>query len=170
MLLSRIYLLIPTRKQAESVVTDLQQYRVDRQHIHTIAKPGIDIEGLPPATLRQRRGWTAQLETVFWDGNMLLFFFALMVLPVALVSQEWAWVAGCVGVMGLTLVLGYRFASRVVPQVHLDDCAVPLRHGEILLLVDVPHWRINEVERGIRGKHPEVDLGGVGWGYDALGI
>ncbi len=42
--------------------------------------------------------------------------------------------------------------------------------GEILLLVDVPRWRLSEVERGLRTRHPEVEIGGVGWGWDGLGI
>ncbi|MET0089011.1 MAG: hypothetical protein ABW068_03150 [Candidatus Thiodiazotropha sp.] len=170
MLISRIYLLVPDRDQAEAVVMDLIYERIMRPHIHAIAKPGVDITGLPPASPGQRKGWTAKVEHVFWDAILLLFFVALMLLPLALWTGEWAWAAGCAAMMITSLALGYRFASRVVPQVHPEDFNVPLRHGEILLLVDVPRWRINAIERHIRNKHPEVDLGGVGWGYDALGI
>ncbi|MET0067314.1 MAG: hypothetical protein ABW076_13285 [Candidatus Thiodiazotropha sp.] len=170
MFLSRIYLLVPARDQAEAVVSDLLHDQVKHTHIHTIAKPGVEIRGLPPATPGQRSGITRQVEDIFWIVNLLLFFLALMVLPFALLTGDWPWVAGSSAVMVLTLTLGYRFATRVVPQVHLEDCSVPLRHGEILLLVDVPRWRLNGIERNIRSRHPEVELGGVGWGYDALGI
>ena len=169
MILRRIYMLVPTRRQAEVVVSDLMLARVNRQHIHTVAKPGVDIKGLPEATVRQRSGFAAQLENWFWDMNLLLFFVAFIFMLFALWTAEWFWVVGCVAVMAATVFLGYRFASQV-PQTHIEDCEVPLRHGEILLLVDVPRWRIPEVERAIRQLHPEVELGGVGWGYDALGI
>ncbi|MEJ2395622.1 MAG: hypothetical protein P8Z77_12815 [Candidatus Thiodiazotropha sp.] len=65
--------------------------------------------------------------------------------------------------------LGYRIAQQV-PHTHVEDCQTPLCHGAILLLVDVPRWRITEVEQRLRASHPEVEIGGVGWGWDAIGI
>ncbi|MCU7813709.1 MAG: hypothetical protein KZQ89_02330 [Candidatus Thiodiazotropha sp. (ex Lucinoma kastoroae)] len=169
MILRRIYMLIPTTEQAGKVANDLMLNRVNRQHIHTMAKQGVDISGLPEATVRQRSDTGAQLERWFWDLNLLIFFAALLLLLFALWSAEWVWVLGCLTVMAVTVLSGYYFASHV-PHTHLADCRVPLQHGEILLLVDVPRWRITEVERSIRQLHPEVEIGGVGWGYDALGI
>ncbi|MES9833918.1 MAG: hypothetical protein ABW139_16905 [Candidatus Thiodiazotropha sp. DIVDIV] len=169
MILRRIYMLVPSRLQAEEVVRDLMLERINRQHIHTVAKSDIDIKGLPEATVRQRSGFAAQLESWFWDMNLVVFFAAFIFMFFALWTSEWWLMLGCMGVMAATLVLGYGFASQI-HQAHIDDFDVCLRHGEILLLIDVPRWRVSGVERAIRQKHPEVDLGGVGWGIDALGI
>ncbi|MES9978673.1 MAG: hypothetical protein ABW107_07975, partial [Candidatus Thiodiazotropha sp. 6PLUC5] len=118
MILRRIYLLVPSRTQAEEVVRDLMLERINRQHIHTVAKPDIDIEGLPEATVRQRSGFAAQLESWFWDMNLLIFFVAFLFLFFSLWTSEWLLMLGCLGVMAVTLALGYSFASKV-HQAHL---------------------------------------------------
>lgn len=169
MILRRLYLLVPGKSQAEAVVRDLMAERISRKHIHTIAKSGVEIDSLPEATLRQRSDFGAKLERWFWDMNLVVFFAALALLAIALLSAAWFWAAAAAAVAVTNVILGYLFAGHV-PKTHVEDCLTPLRHGEILLLVDVPRWRITQVERTIRQSHPEVEIGGVGWGLDALGI
>jgi hypothetical protein len=169
MILRRLYLLVPAKRHAEAVVRDLMTNRISRHHIHTIAKAGVDISGLPEATLRQRSDAGARLEDWLWDTILVVFCGALALLVVSLWFADWLWVAGTAIVAVATVAFGYRFA-RHIPHTHVEDCLIPLRHGEILLLVDVPRWRIPQVERDLRKRHPEVEIGGVGWGLDALGI
>jgi hypothetical protein len=169
MILRRLYLLVPNQGQAEVTVRDLMGCRVSRQHIHAVARPGVDLGDLPTATPRQRSDFSAKLERWVWDANLGIFFAALAVLAAALWSSEWGWASVAVLVAAANIYMGYRLAQQV-PQTHVEDCQIPLRHGEILLLVDVPRWRIMEVERSLRISHPEVEIGGVGWGWDAIGI
>ncbi len=169
MILRRIYLLFPGRQHADRAVADLTRIGIDQHHIHTIAKQGVDITGLPKATVRQRNDFLARLDHGFWDLNLLLFFFALALFLFAVWSASWGWAAGLLLLMGVTYLLGRHFV-RHVPHAHQTECQTALRHGEILLLVDVPHWRLAAVERAIRRQHPEMELGGVSWTLDALGI
>ena len=169
MILRRLYLLVPTKPQAEAAVRELMGNHISRHHIHTIAKPGVDIDGLPEATVRQRSDAGARLERWLWDMNLVVFCAALALLAVSLWIANWPWALGALLVAVANVAIGYRFASHL-PHTHVEDCSVPLRHGEILLLVDVPRWRIPQVERKLRQSHPEVEIGGVGWGLDALGI
>ncbi|MBW9261231.1 MAG: hypothetical protein K1566_04980 [Candidatus Thiodiazotropha sp. (ex. Lucinisca nassula)] len=169
MILRRISMLVPSRRLAEEVVRGLVFIRVNRQHIHAVARPGADLKELPAARIRQRRGFAALLESWFWDFNLLLFFAALAILLIGVWASEWLLVAGCLTAVVVSMLLGYHFSGQV-PQAQIDDFDVPLRHGEFLLFVDVPRWRVSQVERSIRQLHPEVELGGVGWGIDALGI
>lgn len=169
MFLRRIYMLFPRYEFAERAVADLVKIGVDQHHLHSIAKDGVDITGLPPATVRQRNDLGARLDTGFWHMNLLLFFLALALFFIAAWSAAWGWALGWLAVMGLTFFAGSHFA-RHVPHAHLQECQTALRHGEILLLVDVPHWRVASVERSIRKQHSEVEIGGVGWTLDALGI
>jgi len=169
MMLRRIYMLFPGRRFAEDAVTDLVSMGVDQRHIHTIAQDGVDITGLPKATVRQRHDLAGRLDQWLWDINLLLFFFALALFVIALFSASWGWAAGWFVVMGVTFTLGYYFA-RHVPHAHMAECRTALRHGEILLLVDVPQWRQATVEKVMRELHSEVEIGGVGWTLDGLGI
>ncbi|MCG7898180.1 MAG: hypothetical protein JAY85_06945 [Candidatus Thiodiazotropha weberae] len=169
MILRRIYMLVPSRHHAEEVVRDLMVARVNRQRIHTVARSAAYLKGLPAARIRQRDGFTAQLDSWFWDINLLLFFAAIAILLIGVWASEWLLVAGCLTLLLASALLGYYYSGQV-QQAHIDDFDVPLKHGEFLLLVDLPRWRVSQVERSIRQQHPEVELGGVGWGIDALGI
>ena len=98
-----------------------------------------------------------------------MFFFALGLLVFSLWSGSWNWVVAWLVIMGLTFYLGNHFAKHV-PHAHMTECQAALGHGEILLLVDVPRWQVAAVEKAIRRHHPEVEMGGVSWTLDALGI
>jgi hypothetical protein len=65
--------------------------------------------------------------------------------------------------------VGDRFAVRL-PHAHLADLRVPLEHGEVVLLVDVPLYRVREIEHPVAERHPEVGVGGVGWTVEAFGV
>jgi len=58
--------------------------------MHVIAAKDVDLEGLPVATLKQRADLGARLETIFWDGNLVLFFMALMSL-IVLILMNISW-------------------------------------------------------------------------------
>ena len=169
MLLRRIYMLFPGRQFAERAVADLTTLGVDQRHIHTIAQPGMDLSGLPSATLRQRRDLAGHLDQWLWDINLLLFFFALALCAIALFSASWGWAMLWLAVMGVTYTLGYYFV-RHIPHAHLTECQTALLHGEILLLVDVPRWRQAAIEKAMRQQHSEIEIGGIGWTLDGLGI
>lgn len=169
MILRRLYFLIPDYPNAEQAVADLLQIGVDSRHIHTIAKLGVDVSGLPKATAKQRSDLAAKLDQWFWDLNLLLFFIFMALFLFAMWNASWGWALVSLLVMGLSFWAGHYFV-RHLPHAHLDEYQVALRHGEILLLVDVPRWRISAVEKALRRRHPEAELGGVSWTLDALGI
>ncbi len=169
MILRRLYLLFPSRQFAERAVVDLLALGTDRQHIHTVAKQGVDVTGLPKATVRQQNDLLARLDHWFWDINLLVFFFALVMTAIAIWLTSWLWAAGWLIVMGVTFYLGNHFAKHV-PHAHMIECQTALRHGEILLMVDVPRWQVARIEKAIRRQHPEVEVGGVSWVLDALGV
>lgn len=80
----------------------------------------------------------ARLETIFWDGNLVLFFLALMTLIILIlmnVSGFWLVVPSII--MLTTFIVGAGFTKHI-PNVHLSEFADALRHQEILLMVDVP--------------------------------
>lgn len=169
MILRRIYMLFPGRRFAETAVADLVSMGVDQRHIHTIAQDGVDISGLPMATVGQRKDLAGRLDQWLWDINLLIFFFALVLFVIALLGTSWVWAAGWLVVMGVTFSLGYYFV-RHIPHAHMTECQTALRHGEILLLVDVPRWRQAAIEKAMRKNHAEIEIGGIGWTVNGLGI
>lgn len=166
-MLRRLYLLFPQAQAVQQTVAELQEAGVSLRNLHTIAKEGVDISGLPPATVRQRNDFSARLETIFWNFNLLLFFTALLVLMIALFTSNLTAVILSLVVAFITFMAGHHFASQV-PRAHLDECSSAIKHGEILLLVDVPRWKIKEVMSLVHRQHPDMELGGVTWTLQGL--
>jgi hypothetical protein len=138
--------------------------------MHVIAAPGVALEGLPMASRNQRNDLGAQLETILWDSNLVLFFIALLVLAaLAVVHVSLFWLLLPVAVMLATLVAGVEFTNHI-PNIHLSEFTDALHHQEILLMVDVPVGQVARVEELIHRHHPEAVTGGIGWHVDALHI
>ena len=165
----RLYFVIPDESQAVQVVTDLNAGGVDRRHIHAIAGKGILLTKLPPANTRQLHDAAWRIERAGWTGNLSLFVLALAGLVVSIALGVPAGAVLSIAFMALTFVAGALFALRV-PDTHLDEFRGALSHGEVLLLVDVPHSRVAEVEEVMRQRHPEAVPGGASWTIGALGI
>jgi len=138
--------------------------------MHVIAAQGIDLEGLPIASRNQRNDLGARLETALWDGNLVLFFIALLVL-IALIPLHvnWFWLLLPAAAMLATFVAGVKFTKHI-PNTHLSEFADAIKHREILLMVDVSVGQVARVEELIHRHHPEAVTGGVGWHIDALHI
>lgn len=169
MLYRRLYFLFPTVDHARRVTDELAQCGVDEQRIHTVARDGVDLGALPKATGRQRQDAAGRIQSVGWNANLVLFAVAALVLLVSFfVASAWLAVVALV-VMGATFLGGAWFALKV-PGVRLADFREALAHGEIVLMVDVSPKRVAEIEELVHRRHPEANVGGVGWSIEGLGI
>jgi hypothetical protein len=165
----RLYLTFPTSSQARRAVADLEGAGVLPANMHAVAKSGTDLSGLPRATEGQKHDQVWRLERLFWYGNLGVFALAALGLIAALVAWSPVGMIASVVVLVATFIAGERFAVKL-PHAHLADLRVPLEHGEVVLLVDVPLQRVREIEHLVAERHPEIGVGGVGWTIEAFGI
>jgi hypothetical protein len=166
----RLYFLLPDTRHARTVVDDLAASGIRLKAMHVVARPGLDTGDLPVASSRQLRDTGGRLETVFWDGNLLLFFAALAALVILFLLQaHWGWLLIPCAVMLATFVAGLVFTARI-PNVHLSEFTDAIHHGELLLMVDVPVRQVSYVESLVHRHHPEAVAGGVGWHLDGLHV
>jgi hypothetical protein len=164
----RLNFLLPDVAHTQSVVRELLTAGVTTDHVHALSRPGVDLQDLPQASGRQRNDFSARLESVLWNGNLLVFFIALLAMMVlAYLQVAWYWLLLPAAVMLTTFLLGEEFTRRI-PDVHLSEFRDAMRHGEILLMVDVPATDVKHVEAMVHKRHPEAVTGGVGWHIDAL--
>jgi len=169
MLYRRLYFLFPSASHARRVSEELIQAGVGEQHIHAVARDGVDLSSLPEATLRQRDDAGGRIESVAWNANLALFGVAgLALLGSFFIGSLWLGLAALV-VMATTFAGGAWFAVRV-PDVHLGEFRAAMAHGEIVLMVDVPPRRVAEIEDLVHRRHPEANVGGVGWSIQGLGV
>ena len=153
----RIYWLLPDLASARRVMDDLLLARIENRHIHFMAREGVDLSGLHEANLLQASDFVraAQMGMVLGAGvgaavGALLTFSwlgdemskpALVAALAAIGAGFGAWSASMIG------------AS--MPSRRLQRFAPALARGEILLMVDVPNLRVNEIEAMLHAKHQE---------------
>ncbi len=164
----RIYFLSPDVAHAHSVVAELYGAGVERKHIHTIAREGIDIGPLPPATRVQKRDRVWFFDRLFWVSDMIFYMLAFVFFTLALYLESYIWAGVAFIVMAVAWAVGEIYTIKE-PHVHLTGVKEAIERGEILLTVDVPKQRVHELETMISKHHPEIDRGVVGWTIDALG-
>jgi len=165
----RLYFLFSDTGQARSAVADLGGLGVDAGHMHVLARPGVELNGLPPATERQRRDVLQRLDSTLWGGNLALFGVAFAGLILAMVFGHTIGIVLTSAVLIASFTAGALFALRL-PTIHLDEFHEELRHGELLLMVDVSRDCVEDVEELMRRRHPEAVAGGSGWTPDVFGI
>lgn len=160
----RIYYLLPDLPSAHRVMKDLLLARVDEAHIHFLAKEGIDLSGLHPANLLQESDIVHGAEMGLIIGGATGLLTGLITAFFVLSGSGMPWGA----VVLITFLVGALFGTWVssmigssAPNSKLKPFREAITKGEILLMVDVPKLRVEEVEKLLRKTHPEAHLEGT---------
>jgi hypothetical protein len=162
----RLYFLLPDREHTLRIVAELREQGFESGQLHTLAGRGQTTEGLPGSGSHQRTDFAGRVEYWAWRADLVLFLLAAIAMAVMVLQHAGLWVLLPLAVMVATFLLGERFTH--LPNVHLQEFRDALRHGEILLMVDVPRERISEIGYRVRAHHPEAVAGGSSWNLPAL--
>lgn len=156
----RLYFIIPTVDDAEKIMKVLLLKRVCHQYVHFLAKEGTDMKSLPEATVFQKNDILhsvllgAGAGVVFGIIAGIAFHFAM----------DWELGGGIVIAMIIGAILGAWSASMVgmmIPNIHLKPFYKAINKGRILMMVDIPKERVDEIEEAVRKRHPQVDYHGI---------
>jgi hypothetical protein len=159
----RIYFLVPSVESARAIVDALLLSRVEHRHIHVVARQGTPMEDLPEAGVAQASDLVPALEKGVAAGGLsglLAGLLAVSFPPAGLVLGGGA-------VLGLTAFgagFGAWMSSMVgigLPSGRLQPFEDAIARGELLMMVDVPRDRVEEIEALVRAAHPEAELQGV---------
>lgn len=116
-MMRRLYFVFPSKVETMAAVDELlAEEGIAVRNMHTVAKPGTGIEGLPRATARQLRDLRAHIAWWLWETDLGIFFAALVALCVALYVGAMAWALASLVVTAITFVGGALYSLRV-PEV-----------------------------------------------------
>lgn len=159
----RLYFLVPTVESARTINNELLLARVEEKHIHVIAKEGTAMEDLPEAKLAQRSDLIPALERGVAIGGatgLLAGLVAVTSPPVGL-----ALAGGAVLGIGLAGVgVGALMSTMVgvdIPNSRLEKFHDAIESGDLLMMVDVPKARVNEIDALVKKHHPEAEIEGT---------
>lgn len=168
-MLRRLYFLLPDEAHTKTIVDELHRTGITDRSVHILAKGQTSPKDLPKTQWIQGQDLAAQIESLLWHGNLWLFFIALTLFVAALINGSLAIAAALSLYMLASFYVGERFVAKL-PNTHLDNFTSAIQHGEILLMIDVPFYRVRETVDSIHLHHPEAQLGGSCWSINALGI
>lgn len=159
----RLYFLVPDLACAKAIHNELLLARVEERHMHVIAREGTPMEELPEASLAQRSDLIPALER----GTVVGGLTGLVAGVVAVTFPPAELVLGGAAVLAIGL-MGVGFGALMstmlgvsVPNSRLRQFHDAIRRGEILMMVDIPKNRIEEISDLIRKHHPEAKIGGT---------
>jgi len=159
----RLYFILPDVPTARLVVDELLLARVEERHMHVLAREDTDLAGLPQAGLFQRSDIVhgAELGLVVGGATGIIAGIAALLLR----PESWVAEGGLILAMALIgALVGTWLAGMVgtsVPNTRLRAFRKDLEAGRVLLMVDIPEDRMDEIREMVRKHHPEAGDRGV---------
>jgi hypothetical protein len=160
----RIYWLLPDLDSARRTMDDLLIARIAVQHMHFVAREDADISGLNPANVLQTSDVIRAAESGLVIGGVagaIIGGVAAWFFPVVGSSPQWGMVAVLAVVGALIGAWSASMIGASTPSHRLERFETAVRAGHILLMVDVPRARVQEIESRLQRLHPEARLEGV---------
>ncbi|HEX5864572.1 MAG TPA: DUF1269 domain-containing protein [Casimicrobiaceae bacterium] len=159
----RMYYVMPDIASARRIMDDLLLARVEERHIHFLAKPGTPMDGLHEANVLQKTDLVhgAQLGLVIGallgcvSGGSLVYF--------GVPAPHWQ-IVTVIGTTLLGALLGTWVSSMVgsaIPNSRLQQFDTLIDQGCILLMIDVPEHRVEEIKKLLGERHPEAQDRGL---------
>jgi hypothetical protein len=161
-MLRRIYYMLPNIPSARAMLDELLLARVEERHMHFMAKDGTLPPDMPDANFLQKTDVVhgAQVGSVIGGASGLVVGILLVMFPPeGLTLQTIAiLIAGLGGALFGAWASGMNAAA--IPNSRLAPFAEGIERGGVLLILDLPVWRVQEVEDMIARRHPEIRFGG----------
>ena len=159
----RIYFLVPTVVSAQAIVDDLLLSRIEERHIHVVAREDTALKDLPEANVAQNTDLVPALQRGAAAGGLS----GLLAGLIAITFPPAGLVIGGGALLGLT-VFGAGFGAWMssmigvrLPNSRIDQYQKAIEEGQLLLMVDVPPEKIQQIEAMVTRHHPEAELEGV---------
>lgn len=161
----RLYFLIPSIDSAKVIVDELLLARIEQRHIHIAAADhhALVEANLPEASLLQESDFVPAVERGVAIGGAtgILAGVAAVALPGVGLALGGGAILG-IGLAGAGLgawVSGMIGISA--PSSRLTEFEDAIQKGSLLMMVDVPKSRVDEITDLIKKHHPEADIEGT---------
>jgi hypothetical protein len=154
----RLYFMVPSITAAKHICGELLLTRIENGHIHILAKDGVPMEGLHEASILQKTDVVHGAETGLAIGGAIgiLAGMVAILFPPAGVNLQLVTIL-------VTALIGAAFGAWVssmvassIPNSRLKTFEAAIESGRVLMMVDVPGGRVDEIKRLVIGLHPET--------------
>lgn len=158
----RLYLVVPDLASARQTANDLLLARIEDRHMHFLSRRDLSLGELHAAGVLQK----TDVRRAFFVGagiGVLLGAAVGVGLKLGLLAGMEFGVGALLLCTAVGLLLGAWGATLIgvsTPSAKLERYDADFDAGRILLMVDVPHARVPEIQALLHRRHPEaVDHG-----------
>jgi len=154
----RLYFVVSDVGSAQRIRDELLLARIEDCHFHVLAKDGIDLQDLHEASILQKTDFVhgAEIGLTVGGGIGILAGLLVIMFPPAGINMQLVTVL-------ITALLGSVFGAWVasmkassVPNSRLTQFESAIDAGRILIMVDVPSSRVDEIRGKITSHHPSA--------------
>lgn len=169
MLYRSVYFLFQDESSVRKIIDELEnRLGFDDYQLHAIVTEDHTLLELPGATVHQKNHAAIRTEKILWYLTVSVFTVALIGMVITLLAASWLLaVLLAIVVVGAQLS-GYLFGNRI-PNAQLDRFRTGLEQGDILLQVDVPRGRVDEVKGFVAARYPDSITNISNWSVGTLG-
>jgi hypothetical protein len=159
----RLYFMLPDVRSARSLLDKLLLARIEERHMHFCARDGALLSDMPEANFLQKTDIVQGAELGMLVGGCAGMFAGMLLVwfpPDGLHIQS---IAILVAALGGALFGAWAsgMAAAAAPSSRLKSFADGIEHGQVLLMLDVPFRRIDEIENLVLQRHPDAKFGGI---------
>ena len=161
--MKRINFLVPGIDTARTVVNDMLVARIPEKHIHILARRGTPLEELPEATMLQKSDFSPAVQRGLAMGGsvgILGGLIGLALSPGAAVIAGGILLASGLGGAGAGAWVG-GMVGLTAGNTHLKAFEDAIEQGQLLVMLDVPRARVDEITERVRALHPQVQPHGA---------
>jgi hypothetical protein len=159
----RLYFMLPDVPSARAMLDEMLLARVEERHMKFMAKEGTLPDDMPDCSFLVRTDLIhgAQLGMVIGGIVGLGAAVFLTLFPPDGLTLRTA--AILLVALGGAVFGGWASGmnAAAVPNKKLEQFAPAIERGQVLMIVDVPPRRVQEIEEMIARRHPEVSFGGI---------
>ena len=159
----RIYFLLPSVTNAKIVHNELLLARIEERNMHVLARDDISLAGLPEASLLEKSDLIHGLQLGFIVGGFTGIILSMIAYQLGMIVPGWETISMS-GIIVGGAFLGSWTSSMVainVQNTRLKEFMKDVNSGQILYMVDVPVYRIDEITELVHLKHPEANVRGI---------
>jgi hypothetical protein len=161
----RLYFLIPDVESAKTIVDELLLARIEERHMHIAAADhhALTEAHLPEAGLLQESDFVPAVERGVAIGGAtgILAGIAAVALPGVGLALGGGAILG-IGLAGAGV--GAWLSSMIgisAPSTRLKEFESAIAKGSLLMMVDVPKTRVEEITDLVKKHHPEAEVEGT---------
>jgi hypothetical protein len=155
--------MLPDMGSARAMLDELLLARIEEKYMHFYAKEGTLLSDMPEANFFQKTDLIHGAEVGMVIGGLAGLLAGALLLLFPLEGLELRTIALLIAGIGGALFGSWAsgMAAAAIPNSRLKPFEAGIERGQVLLIIDLPLRRVNEIEELIAKRHPEIKFGGV---------